>query len=486
MSSRPWVVVDAPDSRGLRAVTVGGRPVGRVRSLRALRRVLERSGLPDVDLEDPASVCWRGGGSGAWPDRAWRRRVTVVLMMAGLLASAALNAVIGWPDASGALTFPQRMAGALFVLSGVVQCAAAVLVLDHWGRRELPFSGAIVLLGALIALATDTLLLVMWLEEREDTPYLRAFLPLWCWSLWALYVLIREKSWRGVGQPRKFAAGVFASALLTAVSLAYSTMYQPAVAPVRFALKAEFGTARSDPGRPFVHVPLRLSVKNTGQVSVSIVISDVTVYGRTATYSGRGSPLLESWKESLGKDSGGEEAERHVDGVRYATLSSVRFYEPGDVLESGQEDTRQRVFQLPRDTRYDLLRVDLQITYVRKDRGRVDREFGRQHKSWDKQERYYCHPAECGEKLIWYGRVRHDNNLVNVTRRPRFMTAWWRPTGTPVYFVSTSYDFGAGEAAVDPFEVKKETRRYGISTVATFSEVSVAELLRASPSPRPS
>ncbi|SEC88074.1 hypothetical protein SAMN05216532_2681 [Streptomyces sp. 2231.1] len=142
---------------------------------------------------------------------------------------------------------------------------------------------------------------------------------------------------------------------------------------------------------------------------------------------------------------------------------------------SGPGATRTR----PRDTRYDLLRVDLQITYVRKDRGRVDREFGRPHKSWDKQEGYYCHPAECGEKLIWFGRLRHDNNLVNVTRKPRFMTALWWPTATPLYFVSTSCDFRAGEAA-------KETRRYGISTVATFSEVSVAELLRASPSPRPS
>src|SRR5262249_12818511 len=136
MSMRPWVVVEAPDGRGLRRVTVGGAAAGSAWSLRELHKLLDRLGQPDVDVEDPASVCWRGGDSGTWPDRAWRRRATGVLMVLGLAASAVLNAVIGWPDASGALTFAQRITGALFVLSGLVQVAAAISVFDYWGRRQ--------------------------------------------------------------------------------------------------------------------------------------------------------------------------------------------------------------------------------------------------------------------------------------------------------------------------------------------------------------
>lgn len=64
-------------------------------------------------------------------------------------------------------------------------------------------------------------------------------------------------------------------------------------------------------------------------------------------------------------------------------MSSARFYEPGDVLEAGQEDVREHVFQIPRNVPYDLLHVDLQFTYMRKDRGRIDVEhFKQAHASW--------------------------------------------------------------------------------------------------------
>ncbi|MES4889940.1 hypothetical protein [Streptomyces sp. NPDC096012] len=485
MSMRPWVTVEAPDGRGLRAVTVGGRAVGSAWSLRELRKMLHRLGYPDVDVHDPATVYWRGGDSGTWPDRAWRRRVTVVLMTAGLLASAALSVVIGWPDASGALTFAQRITGALFVLSGAVQLGSAILALDYWGRRQFRVSGAAVLLGALMALATDTLLVAMWWDERQYTPYMLVFMPLLCWSLWALYVLVREKSWTAVPRPRRFAAGVFVSALLTAVSLAYSTMYQPAVAPMRFALKANFGTARADRALPFIQVPLKLSVKNTGEVPVYVIINDFTVYGRTAEYSEQGDrgTQLREWKKSFDADKEGE-AEKYVDHLGAVLISSGRFYPPGRVLGSGQEDGLEHVFQIPRNAKYDLLHVDLQISYMRKDRGWIDvDDFGDPHASWEKGSPFYCHPAECGEKLIFQGLLRHNNNLINVTRRPHYVTASWSLEDGPTYSISSRRI--PGERA-DPAEVKKDVERFDVSTVNASSEVSVAELLKSIPSPRPS
>ncbi|GAB2878670.1 hypothetical protein GCM10027074_53630 [Streptomyces deserti] len=476
MSIRPWVIVEAPDSRGLRRVIVGSETVGSVWSLRQLRRMLGRLGYPeDMDMEDPASVCWRGGDSGTWPDRAGRRRAITVLMTAGMLASMAFNVVIGWPDALGALTFAQRISGALFVLSGVVQGAAAIAVLDHWGKRQGKSSGAVVLVGVLVALATDSLLLFMWVDEREYTPYLLVFMPLWCWSACALWLLVREKAWRGMPRPKTFAAGVVATALLTAMSLAYSTMYQPAAAPMHFILKAEFGTSRADPLRMHVHVPLKLYVKNAGGIPVYVIIDDYTVYGRIAEYS-EGANRLEEWRRSL-DEKRPEEAERYVDRLKLMKVSSGRLHRPGDWLDVGQEFAMERVVQIPTTTEFDTLDVVLQITYMRKDRGKLDvAQFRRMHRSWDKAEgRYYCAPKKCGEELYYHGRVRHNNNLVNVTRKPRYVTVIWSPREPPRYSIS-SFNF---EGRVARSEERRDVDRYGAATAYVDSEVSVAELLRS-------
>lgn len=461
---------------------IGSETVGSAWSLGELRKILGRHGYPmNMDLEDPASICWRGGDSKKWPDRAWRRHATTMLMMAGLLASMVLNAVIGWPDASGALTFAQRITGALFVLSGLVQGAAAVVVLDYWGRRQFKISGAVVLLGVLIALTTDSLLLFMWLEEMEYTPHLLVFMPLWCWSLWALALLVREKSWQGVPQPKRFAAGVLATALLTGVSLAYSTVYQPAAAPMHFTVRAKFGTARPDRGLPFVHVPLMLYMKNTGEIPVYIINDIYTVHGRGAEYSEhpRNRDLVKEWRESAGErgDPVGE-AELYVDHLTYAAISSGHFYGPGNWLEVGQEYALERVFQLPEDALYDIVSVNVQVSYMRKDRGKLDvEEFSTVHYSWSKNdEQYYCAPEEgCGQQLIYHGRVWHNNNLINVTRKPRYVTAIWQPGVRPISSIS-SFRFEEEQGSYS--EEKRELDRYGAARVNAHVDVPVAKLLR--------
>nr|WSX47904.1 hypothetical protein OG409_02420 [Streptomyces sp. NBC_00974] len=161
MSTRR-VVVHAPDERGLSAVSIDGVSVGSAWSRRDLRRQLRRAGLPsDVDLEDRASITWRGADGTTWPDRAGHRRGTIALLAAGLLASMLLLAHTGVVDAMGALTFSGRLTGVLLVLSGAVQGVAAAAVFDSWGKRTLRYSGALVLLGVLIAVATEALLLTV-------------------------------------------------------------------------------------------------------------------------------------------------------------------------------------------------------------------------------------------------------------------------------------------------------------------------------------
>ncbi|MET9404771.1 hypothetical protein ABZX90_03105 [Streptomyces sp. NPDC002935] len=464
---------------------MGGELVGRAWSAGELRRILGRLGHPeDLDLDDPATICWRGGDSGTWPDRAGRRHAVTVLMVAGLLASMALSAVVGWPDAFGALTFAQRVNGVLFVLSGAVQGAAAVAAFDYGGKRQVRASGAIVLLGVLIALATDSLLLFMWLEEMEFTPYVLVFMPLWCWSLWALCLLVRDRSWKEVPQPRRFAAGVVATALLTGVSLAYSTMYQPAAAPMHVTLKAEFGKSRVDRSLGFLQVPVTLYMKNAGGIPVYILNDSYTVSGRGGVYSKNPADrdLMREWRESAGQrgeDSG--EAELYVGRLAYTTISSGHFYGPGNRLEIGEEYTRKHVVQLPKDAGYDILSVDLTISYMRKDRGKLGvEEFKTPHYSWDAHDRrYHCAPEKgCFQQIFYHGRVRHNDNLVNVTRRPRYVTAIWSPGRDPESFISP-FDFKGETGLVQ--EEKRELERYGAARAHVSFEVSLAELLAPPP-----
>ncbi|MGW3910188.1 hypothetical protein ACWEBX_01495 [Streptomyces sp. NPDC005070] len=485
MSIRPWVVVEPPDSRGLRRVVVGGETVGHAWSAAGLRRILRRLGHPEgLDLEDRAILCWRGGDSGTWPDRAGRRHAVTVLMVVGLLASMALGVAVGWPDAFGALTFAQRINGVLFILSGAVLGAAAVAALDYGGKRQFRASGAIVLLGVLVALATDSVLLFMWFQETEFTPYVPVFMLLWCWSLWALCLLVRNRSWKEVPQPRRFAAGVAATALLTLLSLAYSTMYQPAAAPMHLTLKAEFGRSRVDRSLGFLQVPLTLYMKNTGGIPVYILNDSYRVSGRAAVYSRNPADrdLMRDWRESSGQrgeDSG--EAELYVRKLRYTTISSGHFYGPGSRLEIGEEYHRKHVVQLPKDAKYDILSIDLTISYMRKDRGKLGVEdFRIPHYSWDEHAgRYYCPPEQgCFPQIIYHGRVRHNDNLVNLTRKPRYVTAIWSPRLDPESFISP-FDF-KGETNLTQ-EAKRELERYGVAKAHMSYEVSLAELLAPPP-----
>ncbi|MGW0582113.1 hypothetical protein ACWD25_40700 [Streptomyces sp. NPDC002920] len=497
MSIRPWVIVEPPDSRGLRRVSIGGEIAGGAWSLRDLRKILGRHGYPEeIDMEDRASVCWRGGDSSMWPDRAWRRRTTIVLMMAGLLASMVLNAcVIGWPDALRALTFAQRITGVLFVLSGVVLGAASLAVLDYWGGREFKFSGAVVLLGVLIALATDSLLIFMWLEEREYTPYLLAFIPLWCWSVWALCLLVQNESWREVPKPKQFAAGVISTALLTGVSLAYSTMYQPVSAPLHLRLEVELGKPREDRNDSFIQIPMKLYMKNTGAIPVYIVNDGYAVIGRSFDYSTDGGmvdgnmtddPMVKEWVSSVNASGNVVDAERHVSPREDAAISSGHFYGPSKTLSPGEEYVREKIVQLPESADYDSIEAELSVAYMRKDRGKIDlSEFAQPRHSWDKEEgQYYCPKSElgCTPEIIYRGGVRHSSSIINVTRKPRFVTAYWLPKMPPEFNISSfSYkEFkyaSSGERKELEREREREFERYGASTANANSVISFAELM---------
>ncbi|MFD9032920.1 hypothetical protein ACFVZW_17475 [Streptomyces sp. NPDC059567] len=485
MRSRTKVTVLPPDSRGLREVRIGAETVGSAWSPQELRRILRRHGYPkDLDLEDRSSVCWQGAGSDTWPDHTRRRRATIVLLVAGLVGCWALLTSIGIPDAFEALTFAGRITGFVFMLGGVAEVAAAVAVFDYWGKRGLKISGAIVLIGVLIALTATTMLVVLWSQEAEytpymrDTPYMLAVFPLFVWSLWALSVAIRAKVWRGTPHPTKIAAGVMATVLLAAVNIAYSSLYQPTAAPANLALHVKFGVPRADLERQVVHLPVTFHLKNTGSVAVYILGDDWSVYGRTGEYVEKSTELRDRRKAL---ESGDGDVSLHVGSIGWTALGVGPFVGPGYWFEPGEEYSEDKIVQIPRSAKFDVIDADMTALVMRMDRGRIDLDtFRAAQYSWDEESILYCSPEECGgEFRIHHAPVHYNNNLINVTRKPRYVTAWWG-LGTGDSNWDATISTFKGKGLIDDAETQREYRRYDLFTVEADASTPFAAVMNPS------
>ncbi|MCB8907616.1 MULTISPECIES: hypothetical protein [unclassified Streptomyces] len=479
MERRTKITVHPPDSRGLREVRIGAETVGSAWSPQELRRILCRNGYPkDLDLEDRSSVCWQGAGSDTWPDHTRRRRATIVLMVAGLVGGWALLTSIGIPDAFEALTFAGRITGFVFMLGGVAEVVAAVAVFDYWGKRGLRVSGAIVLIGILIALTVTTTLVFLWFQETEYTPYMLAVFPLFGWSLWAVSVAVRAKVWRGTPQPTKIAAGVMATVLLAAVNIAYSSLYQPTAAPANLALKVRFGVPRMDLERPVVHLPVTLHLKNTGSVPVYILGDDWSVYGRTGEYVEKSTELRDRRKAL---ESGDGDVSLHVGSIEWTALGVGPFVGPGYWFEPGEEYSEDKVVQIPKSAKFDVIDADMSALVMRMDRGRIDLDtFGAAQYSWDENSILYCPPKDCqGEFLIHHAPVRYNNNVVNVTRKPRYVTAWWG-LGTAGSNWDATISTFKGKGLINDAETQREYRRYDLFTVEAYASTPFAAVMNPS------
>ncbi|WP_329114331.1 hypothetical protein [Streptomyces sp. NBC_01353] len=462
----PRVVVAPPDKRGLRPVRLGDQVVGAAWSARELREILVREGFPaDMDLDDRALICWREVGSDTWPDRSRKRLVTAAGMAAGLVVSGAVLIIVGSEDAFGALTFASRVTGFLFFLAGLLQLAAALAVRDYWGKRNLRYSGLLVLVGVLIALQVHTMLLTLWFEEMEFTPWVFTYMPLSLWALWATWIVIREKAWQGIPHPRKVAAGVLATALLAATNFAYSAAYQPYAAHVQVTLSAKFGKPELDPREPVIHVPVTFSLQNTGRVPVNVVASVFWVKGRTSDFTG-GARELAGTKEDV---AGGQDSELYAGSPTWRVLDTGLIVVPGDWFDPGTGQVENVVVQVPRGADYESLEVDGDITVLRKDRGKVDKAFVRPRYSWVQgaTDMVEC-PAECGDYVFYIGELTHNNNIINVTRRQRYVVAIRLLGADWKMYAAVSPLNAAGKVSgvnLDP-DVK-----YGVETIRTGTVV---------------
>ncbi|MBT2391540.1 hypothetical protein J7E87_19400 [Streptomyces sp. ISL-1] len=429
MNSQPLIVVEPPDSRGLRDVRVRGEVVGRAWSLQDLRNLLRRAGVPkDLDLKDSELIHWRGGGFEAWPDRPWRRRAISVLMAAGLLITAGVLGRIGKTDISEALTYGGRVAGATFLFAGAVEVIAAIAVFDYLGKRRWVYSGAAVLIGVVIALAVNTLLLFMQIDAGEYTHYAWIWPTVLLWSFWALWKVNPRQVWRQSPHPRKVAIGAAVTALIAIANLIYSQVYIPYSNPITMRMVVNFGKPQLNAERTVLYLPMTVSVKNSGKVPFYILGSLYEVYGRSADFTEKARGMKD-WKGDL---QAGGDVERNIKvlGRELISFGAIMVDESGSFLEAGDEFREDKIVSISATSEFDSIDGSAQAVVLRKDRGTLSSDYvDSATASWyDDLSHAEDAPkwvAQAGDEYIkFHARLRYSTEILNVTRRPRYVTLW--------------------------------------------------------------
>ncbi|MEU0002716.1 hypothetical protein ABZ079_00010 [Streptomyces sp. NPDC006314] len=445
MTNTKLVVVHPPDEQGARQVTVGMARRA-VRSREELARFLRDNEFSD-EIDDPNLIEWRGGGSRTWgnsgtgpsDNSSWRRNATAIMMAVGLLTTAALFAIIGGKDASQALTYLGRLTGAsLFIISFVALAAAFTVAVEYRLRRRLKFSAAIILFGVLTVLAANLILLVIQGVGREYTHWLLCWLSLAFWSGWALWELLhRQRVWKEIPQRKKFAAALSVGTLAAAANFTYTQMYKPYATPVMMTTSVKFGAPHVNPEDPgaTIQLPLIIQFKNTGEVSTYIMGASYKVDGLTGGQTRKTPREIDSWHQDIQNDNPELNAYTDRTTAPPRTITYGMIMEPrGYWLDPGDDITEERIIEIPaRKGTFNVIEAHIRAIMIRKDRMGVIGEPGDWKKlSWEKGKREAPSwvtkqekvPAN-SEYVEYHIPLTYSNEILNLTRQPRYLTLWW-------------------------------------------------------------
>ncbi|MCX4547000.1 hypothetical protein [Streptomyces sp. NBC_01565] len=350
-------------------------------------------------------------------------------MAAGLLITAGVLGKIGETDVSDALTFGGRAAGATFLLAGVVELIAAISAFDYLGKRRWVYSGAAVLIGVMIALALNSLLLVMQIDAGEYTHYAWIWPTVLVWSFWALWKINPQQVWRTSPHPKKVATGAAVAGLISLGNLFYSRVYVPYSNPLTLDIVVKFEEPRLNAKRTALYVPMTVTVKNNGKVPLYILGTLYKVYGRSAAFTEKARDIAD-WKADI---QAGESVERNTNVMGRELISSGEVMEDsgGSSLESGDIMIEEKVLTIPTNSEFDSIEGLAEAVVMRTDRATLSPDFLLSGAtSWDENlshtqdaPAWVANPGD--EYLKYQARLYYSNEILNATRRPRYATIWW-------------------------------------------------------------
>ncbi|MEV7523149.1 hypothetical protein [Streptomyces sp. NPDC091371] len=454
MANTPQVTVGAPDDLGLRKILVDGKRVGRARSPRELRRILDRAGVaPGHDIQ------WLGGDFSVWPDKPVQRISIGFVMVFGLLATAVPLCHIGLSDSGDALTYGGRVAGFTVLVASIVELAAAAAAVDYWGRRRWRYSGVVVLIGVVIAFLCSVALLLLQIGERFNR-YTLIGLALAAWSSVALVVLVRSGVWRGLRYPKTIAIGVIVSTFLAGSNLAYSQIYVPYVKTPLVQSGAEFGEATQEkPGAP-MYVTVHLYVKNSGEVPVYVLDSKYWIRGGPAN------------SRSDGKTG------------QFKLVYDGDFVTPvGRVLTPGEEIKQDVVVEVkdPEGRKFEAIKAQTEVYVIRKDRMKMSDAY-ESSAVWGKslKEEVARGKAPRGANYRFRAQISNSSEILNVTRGRQLITVW-RVASEQYPRIVVDVSPPGERIEFDgryPKAKKKAIQRYGLTVVrGSMAQTPYPELL---------
>ncbi|MFJ8213712.1 hypothetical protein [Streptomyces sp. NPDC096033] len=399
MANTPEVSVGPPDDLGWRKVTIDAKCTGKVRSPRELQRLLQ-----DAGLMPGHPVHWLGGDRLFWPDKTARRRIIGSLTFIGFLLTAGLLLRIGWKDSQNALTFGERLAGYSVLAAAVVELIAALAALDYWHKRKRSYSGAIVLVGALIVFLCTSSLLLLQIDERF-TRWSAIAISFLIGSILVGIDLIRSRAWKGLRNPRRIAIGAIVPTLIACINLAYTQLYVPNVTSPLIMSGAEFREASLDRAKAVMRVTVHTYVKNNGSIPVYILGSIYWVHG------GPANDITQS------KDPA------------YTLIYDGEFVTPvGRELDPGEEITQDTVIEIkdPERLNYEVLRAQTEVYSIRRDRMTLPPEYAQSRiygKALEREGKW--RPDEPGEvKYRDASKISNSSEILNIARGQQYIRVW--------------------------------------------------------------
>ncbi|MEU6589959.1 hypothetical protein ABZ923_12190 [Streptomyces sp. NPDC046881] len=466
METKPAVIVQPPDDIGLRKVVIDGKIEGKVWCPHELHQVLHRAGVPsEVDIE------WRGGDKDVWPARNWRRRISGTLMAVGFLATACICTWIGVKDSLDALTFAGRVTGVLFLCMAVVEVIAFVAVFDYWRKRRVIYSGPALMLGALVELLVGLVLFAMYFVNK-DRPTYEPRLVLWSVLLisssFALWMLWRRRVWKVLRYPGRIAVGAIVSTVLVITNLAYTQVYLPSVSRPLVQGAAEIGKPSLSEDGKKMYVPIRLRLKNSGQVPVNILGSIYWIHVKLA---------------SDPKD-------------KYQLLKPGELVKPpGRELSPQEEISEDVVAEItdPGSRHYEAVAAQVEAYAVRQDRMIIEASYERSGewrgklKKEGKDDEPPAPPPVDKEYLRYQSVISQSSELLNLTRGRQRVTVWWLYRPRPVVYVKVaSPDDRKDFDLNNPEEQRQAADRYGLAFVrGAMVQTPYAQLLKEAEEQRP-
>jgi hypothetical protein len=405
-------------------------------------------------------------------------------------------AKIGVTDAFRALSYGGRIAGVSFLAAAVVQLVAAIASLDYWRKRNLRYSGAAVLIGVLTALIFNLLMLLVHIYGGEYTGYLWVWPTLLIWSSWVLWKLLCQRVWRQIPHLKGITAGITASGLLAAANLAYTQVYLPYAHTVPLPLEVKFGKPSLNPDGTTLNLPVSMHYENSAKIKIYVLGATWHIYGASTKFISRPRGMND-WKADLtqGSDFRRNFQETEWDLIDFGSLAGV-----GDWLEPGGKYDHERLVQLPANADFDIISASIEFVIVRADRGTLDWRFTDSWEpSWDPDAENLDHKkdapewvAHAGDEYIkHHSRIYHSSEILNVTRRPQYVTLW-------LVIPDFSHDSPPERDDTDPYMMpiiaptgkeghynvpvqQKISERFGLSSVHSESaaQASYESLLKA-------